>query len=314
MGNFSNSKKISAEEVRDYYLGNLDKLDFDKRFHFLSRMFLWSKEDRYKDLLKNEEEEFIGLNNSQAEERFRQVLNESGAYSEKIINKIARRIPCVEKFPLLGSINRILFQCLLAETIYGKRYQEVALELLDKEKLLSMKNELWLDRAAIATLSTHAVNFFYFTKHLFQGDSGFQINPGYFLEVARDAYNGEKNEDLMLKIYLLTHCIIGESKFYSQKIANNIKIYKQMLEILEGIIDGNYNKISLDNKLEFLVCSKMCGYRASLKEKIFQEAESSASGEGIFIVDTHNQRKGLGKDDFNSSEHRNVLYIITNSY
>ena len=74
----------------------------------------------------------------------------------------------------------------------------------------------------------------------------------------------------------------------------------------------NYFNLSLDNKLEFLICCKLIEYNSFLEEIIAQEAEKSFSPIGNFLVDRLNGYgiKASGKDFF-SSEHRNVLYLLS---
>ena len=85
-----------------------------------------------------------------------------------------------------------------------------------------------------------------------------------------------------------------------------------MCESLEEIIRKNYFSISLDNKVEFLVCCKLCGFQTMLEEIIQDEASKSLAEVGNFIVDKMNVKKKLANNQFLISEHRNVLYIMSN--
>ena len=84
-----------------------------------------------------------------------------------------------------------------------------------------------------------------------------------------------------------------------------------MLDTLEDLIDNNFDKINLDNKLEFLVCARICHYESNLFKRIYEECEKSISPEGIFIIDRHNQNVQKDRSNFTSSEHRNVLFIMS---
>jgi hypothetical protein len=115
-------------------------------------------------------------------------------------------------------------------------------------------------------------------------------------------------------MYLFTHCIIGDSNFYTQDInPKNRPAFRQMLKILENIIAENFQVINLDNKLEFLVCCRICGYETGLSEPIFNECRESLSDEGHFLVDKHNQNAQDSRQTIAGSEHRNVLFIMSSS-
>jgi hypothetical protein len=86
-----------------------------------------------------------------------------------------------------------------------------------------------------------------------------------------------------------------------------------MLARLEQIITEYFPHISLDNKLEFLVCARICSYQTPLFERIYIECEASLSPEGIFLVDTLNDNRLAGTKTFAGSEHRNVLFIMSGS-
>ena len=85
-----------------------------------------------------------------------------------------------------------------------------------------------------------------------------------------------------------------------------------MLHAAESIIRDNFRKISLDNKFEFLVCAKICGYISGIEELILSEASHSLAPDGNFLIDTENETATPdGGNDFVGAEHRNVLYIMS---
>jgi len=86
-----------------------------------------------------------------------------------------------------------------------------------------------------------------------------------------------------------------------------------MLEELEPLIEANFTTINLDNKLEFLVCSRICDFKSDLFDRIYDECERSVSDAGTFVIDVHNENIQESRNDFVSSEHRNVLYIMSTS-
>ncbi len=85
-----------------------------------------------------------------------------------------------------------------------------------------------------------------------------------------------------------------------------------MLKISEKIIQKNFKNISLDNKFEFLVCAKICGFQSSVEKNIYDEASQSLSPDGNFLIDTKNDKATqIGRNTFVGSEHRNVLFIMS---
>ncbi|MEA3323352.1 MAG: hypothetical protein U9Q12_03960, partial [Patescibacteria group bacterium] len=64
---------------------------------------------------------------------------------------------------------------------------------------------------------------------------------------------------------------------------------------------------------EFLVCGIILNVKTSLNDKIINEAMHSKAPRDNFIIDTHNDLKNISRlQTFNNSEHRNVLYVLTN--
>jgi hypothetical protein len=152
----------------------------------------------------------------------------------------------------------------------------------------------------------------YLLDHLFPGKASGRIDPNK-LYLLGDGYDLSQFEHLRLLIYLYTHCIIADTNYYYQVI-NPVRkeSYLQMLARLETIIHDNYKRISLDNKLEFLVCSRICKFKTDLSLMINEECEASVSQLGTFLVDTQNDFAHLStKKTLETSEHRNVLYIMS---
>ena len=84
-----------------------------------------------------------------------------------------------------------------------------------------------------------------------------------------------------------------------------------MIQLVEEIISENYFNINLDLKLEFLVCTRILNYQTKLKEVIRSETENSLSNSGNYLIDVYNSMSFIkNKNDFKSSEHRNILYIM----
>lgn len=304
-------KVETRQLVQDYYQKNLKKLNFDKSFHFLSRMFLWEKDEAFVKGLEERESKFIGIDEGDIRATFAKALSDENKFKNIVINGFEQREKHVEKYPSLGSYNRILFQALLSKSVYGKDVSGLVGEILDQEVIVEMREGLLNDPVALKSLSTHAINYLYFLQEIFPGK--FDVDPAELFKIAKYGFDNE-SESLLLKIYFLTHCIIGESRFYAQKIDDKSGVYTEMLRFLEDVIRENYFDVSLDNKVEFLVCARMCNFTSSLKTMILDEAERSFSEIGNFLVDTLNEKRtNPSKRDFYVSEHRNVLYLMATS-
>ena len=132
-------------------------------------------------------------------------------------------------------------------------------------------------------------------------------------ERASSLYDPSASErELESWIYYLTHLIIGDTLFYvvplSQKKSS---LYTHILKSIESEIANNFLWVHLDCKLEFLVCSYLHGYTSYLAPMIRSEANNSLSPEGAFVVDKYNRNPQLHRVTFQTSEHRNALYIMS---
>ena len=133
-------------------------------------------------------------------------------------------------------------------------------------------------------------------------------------ELTPGGYDRANKQDIQLLIYLYTHCIIGESNFYTRTVdPRSMNVFTIMLQELEAVISQQFESINLDNKLEFLVCCRICDYQTQLYERIMQECVASISEEGTFLVDRLNTNGQADRSSFEKSEHRNVLFIMSGS-
>lgn len=82
-----------------------------------------------------------------------------------------------------------------------------------------------------------------------------------------------------------------------------------MLILAENLLEKYFESISIDNKVEFLVAAKICNFHSRLFEKIQLECQNNFSISTGFIREP---RKSLEKQNISNSEHRNVLYIMSN--
>jgi len=228
------------------------------------------------------------------------------------INANNLRQPFFQKYPLLYGVHSALFRVRHLMYVYGVDGRSSLFSCVSQHELDRIASDLLSDDDATRALSTYAVNFLYLYKAIVLQQKEC-LDPKHFIGLS-NGYDLTNNKHLQLLIYLFTHCIIGESNFYVERLpAFKLDSFRQMLSILEAVIDKNFADINLDNKLEFLVCCRICGVDSPLFAKIYSECENSVSSEGCFLVDKHNANPQSKKATFESSEHRNVLFIMSNS-
>lgn len=308
---YGRKNKSVLDCTEDYYRNNFKYL-YDKQFHFASRLSLWSHDKEMKkrlDQLKN-----IYLKSPS--QKIKKILSGKNDVSEKkMLNKELRE-KYLKKYPNLISYNRVLFMNLFASTLFGRDLRKTIGNIVPKKNLLDLNKKLLTDKEAVAVLSTHAINYFYLLQYYLDRErKEIKItNPEFYFDIAAKSYAGKLKKHLGLKIYLLTHCIIGESYFYSRPVAHNKDVYLKMIKFLEILIQENYFGVSLDNKFEFLVCAELCQHNSDLKQMIFSEAERSLSNVGNFLTDKINDSgsKNIARNGFIPAEHRNVLFIMAN--
>ncbi len=298
-----------SNDILDTYLGALDSMPFDKKFHFASRLYLWSGDVRFRELLESYKSEFSHNNNPKLALEFlveqSKITNSHGSK-----NASELREPYFKKYPQLKLAIVLLFRITFLKNIYDINCTELLFEHIPKSDLENMKKELLNDPEAIAILSTHAVNFIYLYEKIINNNE--EVNLDIFFNAAK-YYDLTNKVHVQLLIYLYTHCVIGESLFYYRNISTERrKPYEKMILDLEEIINNRFTDINLDNKFEFLVCAKIVGYKSYLETKIYDEANISVSELGNFIIDKHNNNPQTNNIDIASSEHRNVLFIMSN--
>ena len=222
------------------------------------------------------------------------------------------RQPYFQKYPKLWGIHLALFRVRHLKHVYDIDTTDQLFQLISRQELDSLADALTKDEEAMRILSTFAVNYLYLYKQILLGE-GKYIKPERFLRIS-EAYDINNAEHLQLMIYLFTHCIIGESNFYTQTISpKNLPTYQTMLARLEQLVGNNLSLINLDSRLEFLVCCRICDFDSHLFDPIYEECRNSISQEGHFLVDSLNQNKQEDRKNFEGSEHRNVLFIMSNS-
>jgi len=305
---FQREKRKVFDIVSNEYHSQFHLLG-SKQFHFLSRLYSWTKSPLYKKLIDDIRTSYIGNSEIEYRKKLKDLLSRDSERRDGGVAKEAREV-FFKKYPNLEPFLNLLFKNLFAEKIYGVDFRPYIRELVRDEEFILLKNAIEQDVEAMQTLSTHAINYLYLLDTYLGNKSG-KINTEKYLRIGK-SYPDNSFE---LQIYFFTHCIIGASKFYNEKIRKaDLPTYINMLEIIEKIIRENFQAISLDNKFEFLVCARICQFSSSLEKDILLEAAKSLSQDGNFMIDTHNTKASPHeRNDFIGAEHRNVLYIMSQS-
>lgn len=299
-----------SKEIKQYYFDNIASLPPSKQFHFASRIGAWCGDTEAYDLLLQLKKYLAPDPSPSGLKRTVAAIVDGKRLSKTNAHDL--RLPYFKKYPSLRNIDAALFRVRHLETVYGIDSRDAFLNCVDKASLDNLATKLENDDEAIRMLSTFAINFLYLYKGLILEQQK-DINPQLFINIGQD-YDNNKPKHLQLLIYLFTHCIINETNFYVRDIpSTRLPDYIQMLKILEPLIERAFEDINLDNKLEYLVCCRICNYDTPLFKRIFLECRKSLSNKGTFLIDRHNSNIQADRETFSKSEHRNVLFIMSSS-
>lgn len=270
--------------IREYYKSHFDELSEKKKYHFAVRLKCCFSDDFFKNYLEENKPKI----------NIAKILKNN---DYRDVNYYESRKPFFEKYDGIYALEVALVQTLMLLCEYGDDLREELLkEFGGIEKLYKLVDDLIQDEEAFFALSTFAVNVISLTEELFpRGNDIYKI----MLERALSSEQNEKS------IYLYTHIMLCESKFYHAPIFNHKELYLRAMKNCDKIIAENFGNISLDMKFEFLVCAKMIGYIAATKESIRIEAEGNKKG---FIIDP---RKPERLNTIDGAEHRNVLFVMS---
>lgn len=297
-----------ATQVYNYYFTNRQLLSDDKLFHFATRTAAWTGAPESYDLLR-QSHDYIVPPNTSLSDALKAILT---APQTGRRNAHELRQPYFEKYPQLYGAHLALFRVRHLKEVYGIDARPALFEHISKEALIELRDALLADTDALKILSTFAINYCYLLDRvILENDDSLPLD--FFLSIG-DTYDTTNIEQIQLLIYFYTHCIIGESNFYVKEIPSQLlPTYQAMLAKLEPLIRDNFQRINLDNKLEFLVCARICHFDTDLFAPIYEECEKSISPDGTFLIDIHNENIQNDRNDFVKSEHRNVLFIMSTS-
>lgn len=280
------------------------EMDAYKQFHYATRMWLRTWDEYYKKHLEGLKDWF--LNKS-----FSFPTGENVGWWNKMYMGKERSV-MLEKYRLSIFYTELLFYYRYAWYIYSLDKKDLVKSIVSAEELTSYAQQLFADGLAVATLSTYAINFFY-ALDFYLINTG-QVGVWNLVEkvvALRKIYTTLPSMYQWLEVYYLTHAIIGATDFYAKKISpQDEKFYRAFLQRAEEIISTNYVSLKLDIKLEFMVCCRIVGYTSFLNAIIKSECVVSIGKDG-FLIDLYNTKRWKTPITVAWSEHRNVLYLLS---
>ena len=301
---------ILANDIKNYYFSQLSTLPTDIQFHFCSRLNAW--EDSQLARRRLDELESYMFPHGRSPEGLAAALRAIANHAHnKPVYAAETRQKYFDAYPDLKALGLALFRVRHWQIVYQVDGLDALLTIWPKEQITELWQSLCQDHEAITGLSTHAINFLYLCQILGVVDDDLPIASHiYPADNSDDTSNS--GDELILKIYLYTHCIIADTNFYARPVSQEAReIYVRMLEEIQDLITHNFGSIKLDAKLEFLVCSRIVGRQPNIEHDIYRECEQSVSPKGTFLIDVMNRYNGRSQDTLSGSEHRNVLFIMS---
>ncbi len=277
-----------SQKVKKYYLNHFEDLSMDKKFHFATRMMVSGQpEDFWKTYLEN----------NHPETNIAKMLSRND-YSK--VNYLALRQPFFEKYDNIYALEATLVRICHMINLYNIDYRAEFKQIFSIQKLYQLVDQLMTDDEAIKILSTYAINVISLTEILFPR------NKDLMQELIQKTSQMSGAPELML--YLYTHIIICATNFYYRSIpVDSCPSLKEILKKSEAIISEHYDKISLDIKLEFLVCAKLLRVKTKLKPRITADCQKILDNNDYLI----DPKKASRFNTINGAEHRNALLIMS---
>lgn len=282
------------------YHSRFNELSPTKQFHFASRLNLTLPDEWARVQLDGLADWFFG-GDDDASRTNKLISLSQNAPNLLHMNAASERLPYFEKHPQLFGYELQLFQVLHAKTQYAVNLLPLPGNKMTTEEIEALTN----DARALAVLSTFLVDVFYLHNRLVKNDEN-KLIPLTTMDAALDV-DFDPIQRPRLNVYLLTHCIIGETLFYSRQISTQKHAYYQQLaDRLVKLAKSHWNVLTLDNKLEIALCLQLVGVRSELIRHAITEADANYDEMAGFITDP----KMPHKNDLEWAEHRNVLYLM----
>lgn len=293
-------------KVFDQYFSNLEKLEKSDRYHLLHHIYLWDQDPKAKAELDKVRSEYT-LDKDHVNKYLESFITGSEL---PIKNAASLRQPYLNKHPKVRSYSRLLLEAIYLDSVFGYDARPVVWGLTSQTELDKVFDELIVDPKSIAILSSFSSNFLYIYDRYF-GD-GQKLSEKSMFEIGKTQYDLSDPDQFILKLYFYTHNIINETLFYWRGIpAEKLSLYQEMVKDIDGMLASNFYGAHMDVKFEAIVCARICGITLSVENRIYEEALNSVSAEGNFIIDRHNNVPQTNRADFKTSEHRNVLFLMS---
>lgn len=298
-------RSSAANSVAEYYFDNLAALPARQQFHFLSRLWLWTGDTTARHLLDQHADRYIPPSGIQLHQHLKAILDTEPATLHLKVKLYHERRLVLAMYPRIKNFNHLLELALLARSVYGRDLTLTLERLIRPDHLAAYQSGLRNNPQHIAVLSSIAINYLYFTAA--------RHSVALWQKIAVTCFDLSDPHQAWLQLYLITHAVINESRYYHQALNDNRKVYSQLLAIGERTLARQYHCIPLDIKLEFLVAARLCAYRSRYTSIILGEAAHSFSSVGNFLVDTLNTEARTNRTGFIKAEHSNVLFIMAST-
>jgi len=289
------------DNILTTYRHRFKELVHEKQFHLLTRLALWNHDAWSIQQLPLQKEAFLG-GTTQAEwhKKMTDIQNRTPDYTQ--VNHGSARKTYFEAYPNLYGLELAMFQALHARHHFDA---DLTACLPEPESIQRLIDQLLSDPQTLGALSTYAIDIFYLYNRFLQSDDTALIPIALLKESC------EKSPSVQLAIYLITHCVIGETLFYNRKIPlQHQAYYHNLITELNNLAETNWQDLTLDNRLEVALCNQITNTPSSLVDKAVIDADSYFSQEYGFIIDP----KKPNKNTLAGSEHRNVLYLMVVGY
>ncbi len=290
------------------YLAAFPSFATGARFHMASRLYLWYRQPVYKKLLQQIRQEWATGEYTSPLDKLQHLATKKTT-GIRPRNSLHLRQPSLDKYPMLDIYNPVLSRIHFLSTIYDEDYSSYFFQLFPENDVRRLVDDLLNDEHALMRLSTYAINFLYFLHNDIIHEPVFASK---LLAIAKQHTPDSDPELIQLSIYFYTHCILGESRFYYRNIPEDaLPTYRQMLHECEQLIADNFSNVHLDNKLEFLVCARILHTATRLESSIYEEVLQSLAPDGPFLIDRVNNFPQKNRRDIETSEHRNILFLMS---
>lgn len=289
------------EQIYRTYRTRFDELSPEKQFHFASRLKLACEDVWAAKQIEKLRPTILAVDSATRLHSMRKLQPNVAQ-----LNAANLRIPLFQVHPWLYSYELMLFYVLHESIHYDvDSSDEVsgALRIHDADI-----ESLVADATILASLSTYLVNTYYLHTRLISKSES--LIP---IDIIRNALQTElpENDNAKLKVYLLTHCILGETLFYARAIPSDVSAYYQEIgALLAQLTESTWGNLSIDAKLEAGYCLTMLGIHSAVPEKALSSAQGAYSHTKGFITDERMPHK----NSLEWAEHRNVLYLMLAHY